>query len=81
MTSIALLIGGELANALASTGSSYLFSRLSKDSIGAERKRHNAAIEQLQKFKKNGCINDKSELTLSTNNSGWKRQWKRNSKN
>ena len=29
--------------------SSYLFSRLSKDSIDAERKRHDLAIEQLQK--------------------------------
>ena len=31
------------------TGSSYLFHRLSKDSIDKERKRHNAVIEQLQK--------------------------------
>ena len=38
-----------LTNALALTGSSYLFSRLSKDSIDAERKRHDLAIDQLQK--------------------------------
>ena len=38
-----------LIGALAFTGSSYLFSRLSKDSIDAERKRHDLAIEQLQK--------------------------------
>ena len=44
-----MLIGGALADALAFTESSYLFSRLSKDSIDAERKRHNAAIEKLQK--------------------------------
>ena len=44
-----MLIGGALANALAFTGNSYLFSRLSKDSIDAERKRHDLAIEQLQK--------------------------------
>ena len=44
-----MLISGALANALAFTGSSYLFSRLSKDSIDAERKRHDLAIEQLQK--------------------------------
>ena len=44
-----MLIGGVLANALAFTGSSYLFSRLSKDSIDAERKRHDLAIKQLQK--------------------------------
>ena len=49
MASIAMLIGGAIANALAFTGSSYLFHRLSKGSIDAERKRHDAAIEKLQK--------------------------------
>ena len=49
MASIAMLIRGALANALAFTGISYMFSRLFKDSIYAERKRHNAAIEKLQK--------------------------------
>ena len=44
-----MLIGGALANAPPFTGSSCLFLRLSKDSIGAERKRHDLAIEQLQK--------------------------------
>ena len=44
-----MLIGGALANALAFTGSSYLFSKLSKDSIDKERKRDDLAIEQLQK--------------------------------
>ena len=44
-----MLIGGALANALAFTGSSYLFHRLSADNINAERKRHDAAIEALQK--------------------------------
>ena len=44
-----MLIGGALANARAFTGSSYLFSRLSKDSIDKERKRHDLAIEQFQK--------------------------------
>ena len=42
-----MLIGGALANALAFTGSSYLFHRLSKDSIDTERKRHDSAIEKL----------------------------------
>ena len=37
-----------IRGALVFTGSSYLFSRLSKDSINTERKRHNAVIEQLQ---------------------------------
>ena len=44
-----MLIRGALANALAFTGSSYLFHRLSADNIDAERKRHDAAIEGLQK--------------------------------
>ena len=43
-----MLIRGVLANALALTGSSYLFHRLSADNIDAERKRHDAAIEALQ---------------------------------
>ena len=43
-----MLIGGALANALAFTSSSYLFSRLSKESIDAERKRHDLVIGQLQ---------------------------------
>ena len=49
MGSIAMLIGGALANALAFTGSSYLFHRLSADNIVAKRKRYDAAIEALQK--------------------------------
>ena len=43
-----MLIGGALANALAFTGSSHLFHRLSKESIDTERKRHDAMIEALQ---------------------------------
>ena len=52
MVSVAMLIRGTLANALAFTGSSYLFHRLSADNIDAERKRHDAAIEALQKIQK-----------------------------
>ena len=48
MASIAMLIGRALASALAFIGSSYLFLRLSKDSIDAERKSHDAVIEQLK---------------------------------
>ena len=44
-----MLIRGASANTLAFTGSSYLFSRLSKDSIDKKRKRHDLAIEKLQK--------------------------------
>ena len=46
-----MLIGGALVNALAFTGyfHYYLFHRLSADNIDAERKRHDAATEALQK--------------------------------
>ena len=43
-----MLIRGALANALGFTGSSYLFHRLSKESIDAERKRHDSVIEKFQ---------------------------------
>ena len=43
-----MLIRGALANALAFTGSSYLFHKLFADNIDAERKRHDVAIEELQ---------------------------------
>ena len=49
MVSVAMLIGGALVNALAFTGSSYLFHRPSADNIDTERKRHDAATEALQK--------------------------------
>ena len=47
MASIGFLIGGALVYALAFTGSNYLFSSLSKESIDKERKRHDKAIEDL----------------------------------
>ena len=46
-----MLIGGALANALAFTGSSYLFSRLSKASIDKERKRHDWEQSSFKKLK------------------------------
>ena len=49
MASIGFLIGGALVNALAFTGSNYLFSSLSKESTDKERKRHEKAIEDLQR--------------------------------
>ena len=49
MASIGFLIGGALVNALAFTGSNYLFSSISKESIDKERERHNKAIEDLQR--------------------------------
>ena len=47
MASVGMLIGSALVKALAFTGSSCLFHRLSKESIDAERKRHDAAIQKL----------------------------------
>ena len=49
MASIGFLISGALINALAFTGSNYLFSSLSKESIDKEQKRHDKAIEDLQR--------------------------------
>ena len=49
MASIGFLIGGSLINALAFSGSNFLFSSLSKESIDKERKRHDKAIEDLQR--------------------------------
>ena len=51
MASVAMLIRGALVNALAFTGSSYLFHRLSADNIDTEKKRHGAAIEAFRQPK------------------------------
>lgn len=49
MASVALLVGGALVNALAFSGSNYLFSMLrGNNGVDEERKRHDKAIEQLQ---------------------------------
>ena len=49
MASVGFLIGGALINALAFSGSNFLFSSLSKESIDKERKRHDKAIKDLQR--------------------------------
>ena len=49
MASIAMMLGGALVNAFAFTGSSYLFRLLDGKSVDEERKRHDEAIEKLQK--------------------------------
>ena len=49
MASVGFLIGGALINALAFSGSNFLFGSLSKESIDKERKRHDKAIEDLQR--------------------------------
>ena len=49
MVSVGFLIGGTLINALAFSGSNFLFGSLSKESIDKEQKGHNKAIEDLQR--------------------------------
>ena len=49
MASIGFLIGGAMINALAFSGSNFLLSRLSRESIDKERKRHDKAVEDLQR--------------------------------
>ena len=61
MASIRFLIEGALINALAFTGSNYLFSSLSKESIDKERKRHNKAIEDLQRAQIEWAKKDKND--------------------
>ena len=49
MTTIAIILGSAIANALAFTVGKYLFSKLHhRDDGSAERDRHDKAIEQLQ---------------------------------
>ena len=48
MASIAMLVGGALVNALAFSGSNYLFTMLNSSGADEERKRQRKTIEQLQ---------------------------------
>ena len=48
MASIAMLVGGALVNALAFSGSNFLFSMMRDPGAVEERKRHDKAVEQLQ---------------------------------
>ena len=48
MASIAMLLGGAAVNALAFSGSNYMFSLLRSSGVDKERKRHDKAVEQLQ---------------------------------
>ena len=43
-----MLVGDAMVNALAFSGSNYLFSMLRSSDLNEERKRHNQAVEQLQ---------------------------------
>ena len=48
MARIAMMVGGAFVNALAFSGSNYLFSKLDKGDTAEEQKRHDKAMEQLQ---------------------------------
>ena len=50
MATVALMVGGTLVNALAFSGSNYLFSMLGHSGLAEERKRHDLAVEQLQAY-------------------------------
>lgn len=47
-SAVAMMIGGAIVNALAFTGSNFLFSSLRGSGVDEERKRHDKAVEQLQ---------------------------------
>ena len=46
-SAVVMMVGGAVVNALAFSGSNYLFSHVGKDS-DEERKRHDKAMEQLE---------------------------------
>ena len=48
MASVAMLVGGALVNALAFSGSNYLFKILRSSGVDEERKSHDKAVKQLQ---------------------------------
>ena len=48
-TAIAMLVGGAIVNGLAFTGSQYMFHAFDKPNSDKERKRHDLAIEQLNR--------------------------------
>ena len=79
MASVAMIIDGALANALAFTSSSYLFHRLSKESIDAKRKRHDAAIEALQAAQLEWAHKWQQQIDFIIINLGWSEKQKPNS--
>ena len=65
MASIGFLIGGALIIALAFSGSNFLFSSVFKESIDKERKRHDKAIEDMQRAQIEWAKKDKNDwITL-----------------
>ena len=61
MATVAIIIGGAIANALAFSGSNFLFSTMSKKSIEKERKRHDEAIENMQRAQIEWTKKDKKD--------------------
>ena len=49
MATTGIMIGGAVINAVAFSGRNFLFSTLSKESIDKEQKRHDKAIEDMQR--------------------------------
>ena len=49
MATVAIIMGGAIANALAFSESNFLFSTMSKKSIEKEQKRHDKAIKDMQR--------------------------------
>ena len=47
MASVAIVIGGAVVNALAFSGSNYLFAKMGKDEAAEEKKRHDQVLEKL----------------------------------
>ena len=52
MASVAIVIGGAVVNALAFSGSNYLFAKMGKDEAAEEKKRHDQALEKLASAEK-----------------------------
>ena len=62
MAGIAMMLGGAMANALAFTGSSYLFSSMSKDRIDKEKGKGMIKLSNnYKRHKSNGNRKDKKE--------------------
>ena len=67
MASVGFLIGGAVINALAFSGSNFLFSSLSKESINKERKRHDKTIEDWQRAQREWAKKRKERLDYINN--------------
>ena len=48
-SALGMMVGGAIVNALAFTGGNFLFSKLNGNNADAERKRHDLAVEKLEK--------------------------------